>query len=265
MIFFIKNDYFEIMKIKKNGFTLFETMVVIVVACIILSSAIYLENILTSSRVVDLQSQFNQVRVASEMFKELYGQLPGDIDYTIEPDITTEVGNNNGLIGNNVIVNSEVFNFFPHLAKTGMISSKNMNETSTPVKSDIQKYLMPSEMEYINFYVLASDLNGKYNKLNRIFLINNRNAELLNAVIARKIDCKFDNCEPTTGKILSYNLVNVSESAEYRKCVIMKDGKLIYNTKSKYSNCTSAIIQLLNLKDKNKIKGNINDKFYKIK
>lgn len=249
----------------KRAFSLLEMFIVLIIASIFITSLNYFFDIFEASKIKLFQSKIENIRVATKNFENLYGDLPGDTRQNIEPNIVTQVGNGDGFIGDSSILNKEVFNFFPHLVKAKLIGSSADSEKNDNIFNlqDMKNYFYSNE-NGIYFYILASNINNNFNKINRIYMLSTSKNTFFNAKVAKRIDCKFDDCNPISGKIISYNHSIYDKYDNYEKCIKNGAGKIKYNIDSKASNCVNSITYVLDLKDINKINGIYNGNYVNI-
>lgn len=116
--------------IKKNGFSLIEISIVLIIIGLIIASVVVGASMIRVAKVSNLVVEIREYRTAAAAFQEKYSEYPGDgIEITksgIGNLSINDAGNNDGIIGD---VNStepylqkESYEFFKHLSAAGMIA-----------------------------------------------------------------------------------------------------------------------------------------------
>lgn len=87
-------------KAKLSGFSLVELAIVLIIIGLIVGGVLKGQDLVESARVNSIQTQLNEIRVASSTFLNKYDDLPGDIaDVTVvSSDTNLKSGNGNGRI-----------------------------------------------------------------------------------------------------------------------------------------------------------------------
>lgn len=199
--------------IKKNGYTIVEISILVVILSIILSIFVNVNLKKDSSSVKKVISDIQTYKSAINEFKRKYGFLPGDIKKTQifslsetntdgnENNIIEDINQQNGLEDQNLKLDGEIANFWLHLYKSGFIDN---NERIFPYIDYLQTGILIFSDGTENYFHLA--VNG-VNKNKEIETIFN-----LTPYQAYQIDSKLDDGLPTTGNIFVYggNFINNS-------------------------------------------------------
>jgi prepilin-type N-terminal cleavage/methylation domain-containing protein len=110
------------------GFSLVELAIVLLVIGLIIGGVLKGQELLESARLKSLLTQVNEYRVASSIFQERYGALPGDYSKArehIRADLLN--GNGDGIIEGPGLsshgTGHEALSFWTHLAAAGLIAA----------------------------------------------------------------------------------------------------------------------------------------------
>lgn len=110
---------------KEEGFSLVEISIALLIIGILVAGILKGQDLLENARLKSLVSQVNEYRIATNVFQDRYGALPGDYakaSQYIDPSLSN--GNDNGKIeGQGLAVGQEAFSFWAHLAKANLIST----------------------------------------------------------------------------------------------------------------------------------------------
>lgn len=195
------------LKRKKSGFSLIELSLVIIIIAIIIVAIVSGQALVTNSKLVSTSSVVKKIRIAATTFQEIYGYLPGDISEG-DSTIFEKKGDGNGFVGDGSPLNSESINFFTHLSKTKLIE-ENYEKTAAPssVTALNSDYYPETKFKNVYLYMGASDLGNNFNRINRMMVVtSDTSSPVINAKVALKYNCKFDNCDPVSGNIVSVNV-----------------------------------------------------------
>ena len=259
-------------KKNKRAYTLVESSIVLIIISIAVLATVSARSLIINSRIISICSIVKKVKVASITFEEIFDRLPGDISSENGTSNFKSVGNEDSFIGDGDPLNKESINFFVQLYKSNLLEETYINSTPPSSISKINSSYYPeTKFAGLFVYVGASDFNGTFNRANRFMLVSNTGISPFDGKVASMYNCKFDNCDPTSGNIISLNVnydydtttskndinfineataSSTKESKILASCIVKdKNGKIIYNRISKTSNCANGTFELLN-KDK---------------
>ncbi len=120
---------------RQGGFSLVELAIVLIIIGLIVGGVLKGQDLIESARVNAIQTQLNEIRVASSNFTNKYDNLPGD---TPDPDLfgadDATAGGGNGRIDNGERLNtditaSESVAFWYHLVQSGLLGGVDLNCT----------------------------------------------------------------------------------------------------------------------------------------
>ena len=172
---------------------------------------------MTASRIITLTNELTQYSFAAEQFSAKYGNLPGIIDNpqkilgnTAKSKIDDEKIDTNAINESASITNAESINFFNHLYLSGLLGESSAPFVGTnedlSSKSEITKdsnyYPRLKSIKSMFIYVRGDDIDGNYNKLNRLTVSNYSSGILgINADLIFGLDNKVDDGLPLSGLI----------------------------------------------------------------
>ncbi|MFK5968569.1 MAG: prepilin-type N-terminal cleavage/methylation domain-containing protein [Candidatus Marithrix sp.] len=86
------------MKIK-NGFTLVEIAIVLIIIGLFMGTVLKGTELITNAKIKNIENNYSSIARAITIYRENYHKLPGDDDGANRFDSTLKVGNGNGIIG----------------------------------------------------------------------------------------------------------------------------------------------------------------------
>jgi len=86
------------MKIK-NGFTLVEIAIVLIIIGLFMGTVLKGTELITNAKIKNIENNYSSIARAVTIYRENYHTLPGDDDGANRFDSTLKVGNGNGIIG----------------------------------------------------------------------------------------------------------------------------------------------------------------------
>lgn len=214
---------------QQSGFSLVELAIALTVIGLLLAGVIKGRELMDNARASRLIAEVKQYDSAAIAFKDVYGQLPGDLTNPARvPDCTgapcTDIeGNGNGIVGlvyTNVSMASD-FNvaylsatsenrgFWIQLAKAGMITSINKNYNGTPSVLGLDYPETPfTGVGFDVYYWLERDpydfISGHYIKT-KTAPLDGIVRPLLSSAIVAQIDRKIDDGKPLSGRVIGWN------------------------------------------------------------
>lgn len=106
----------------KNGFTLIELAIVLVIIGLILGGILVGRDLIKAAEMRSLAKQIDEIKTAVQAFKLKYNCLPGDCPNATQFLSSTGNGNGNGNIGDFLAPpQSEPYRFWQHLGSSGLI------------------------------------------------------------------------------------------------------------------------------------------------
>lgn len=126
----------------KNGFTLLELSIVIVIIGLIAGGVLIGRDLIELAQLRRQISQFEEFNTAINSFRGKYNCIPGDCANAVKFDLGDD-GDGSGVVGDwsdgliipstseNTLYNQESINFWQHLANAQLIEN-NFSQTSTP-------------------------------------------------------------------------------------------------------------------------------------
>lgn len=220
---------------KEDGFSLIEMAMVLVIIGLCLAGILKGQELLESARLKSVLTQVNSYRLATTIFYDRYGSLPGDFNQAkelIAPSLKN--GNNDGRITGPGLSNSlnsgdhEALSFWSHLAEAGLISSPgtssnkstqdhfNQGAPSSKVGGGFTVQYAPDTLD--GHWFMLGEENG-----------NQGDGPLLTPLQALTIDKKADNGDPLSGNIQARN----GKGAHHKGCI--KNNT--YNLENKEAAC----------------------------
>lgn len=230
------------MKNKKNGYSIVELSVVIIIVSIILSALISWKYSFKQTKVLKTVVEIKAIRHATDTFITNYGYLPGDALNTVSlgiSNINTD-GNGNKLIEAKYYsiedaidlkkekLNNESIYFWLHLYNTHLLKRNELGEVYKTISLNKNLYYSVFNYEKDNYLHLGSV------KINNILKYSPFSLTPIEAFI---IDKKIDDSLSNNGKIQTVNGTHTSEF--FNKEIKNYDcsDKLEYNVKNKNRAC----------------------------
>lgn len=196
----LKNKYIKLMQQPlKNGFSLYEMSVVILILALIIAGVMGGQNILHQSRLQRVLIEWNEYLNAVNSFYDEYAQLPGDIN-----NASTFLNTSNNGNGNGIIESSERYFAWEHLSLAERIPGAAYNGTSDEPSLDV----ITINASWILQSLSTSLYRIGANTTNALILNNGAtvNSPAISASDAQIIDNKGDDGLATSGSILSYGV-----------------------------------------------------------
>lgn len=111
---------------QENGFTLVELAIALMVIGLLIGGVLKGQELIENARVTATMRQIKAFDTAAMIFRNTYNALPGDIKKPNRiPNCTSAIcniaGTGNGKIGDWNTQLTEIYNFFPHMVKAGML------------------------------------------------------------------------------------------------------------------------------------------------
>lgn len=172
---------------------------------------------MTASRIITLTNELTQYAFAAEQFSAKYGNLPGIIENpqkifgsTAKSKIDDDKIDRNAINESASVTNAESINFFNHLYLSGLLGESSMPfvgtnndlNSSNEITKDSNYYPTLKSIKSMFIYVRGDDINGNYNKLNRLTVSNYSSSILgINADLIFGLDNKVDDGLPLSGLI----------------------------------------------------------------
>lgn len=203
-----------------SGFSLVELAIVLVVIGLIIGGVLKGQQLIESARLKSVLSQLNEFRLATGIFIDRFGGLPGDYPHAKEYIHASLCnGNGNGVIeGAGLQVGSEAQQYWMHLARAQLISLSGQVDKR---KSGFGNSAPASRLGggYTVVYHPADDMPGHW------YLLGDVNGDrgdgaLLTPAQAFSLDQQVDTGLPTSGRVRGFTGSGAGE-----ECV--KEG--IYN------------------------------------
>jgi hypothetical protein len=220
-------------KNSEAGFSLVELAIVLLVIGLIIGGILKGQELLESARLKSLLTQVNEYRVATSIFLEKYGALPGDYDKAKEYiDDKLQNGNGDGKIDGPGLASHgaghEALSFWSHLAAAGLISPPGENSSgghatfgkgapSTRIGGGFT--IVYGEFDSAKHWFVAGTENG-----------DKGNGALLTPMQALSLDQKIDSGNPLNGQFR----VKEGAGAAPNSCITNRG---LYNSKTKTAAC----------------------------
>ncbi len=196
-------------KQSQAGFSLVELAIVLIIIGLIVGGVLKGQDLVESARVNSIQTQLNEVRVASSTFLNKYDDLPGDITSADAVLVQSGLGSNgdgNGRVGGTGVnrlgaTATEPTWFWQHLRAAGLLGGIATESTGVlPATSGLQSRVG-------GFYTINYEtINGITSHWIRLGTTTgaaptDNNVAVLSPNQLRGIDTKGDDGLPNTGKV----------------------------------------------------------------
>jgi len=212
----------------KNGFTLIEISIILVILGLIVGGVLVGKDLIRNAKIHQVISDINQFNTAINTFQEKFDFLPGDMPNAYEyfdssgtnticgsnnADLAGCNGNGNGIIEGVSSTYGEYIRALLHLSLANIIPQQNYVFAITRRnRSDVENapfntIAMPTQLKNVGiaFTVINTSENyfaiGKYISLSEPKL----RGSFLSSTEAYSVDTKTDDAQPDTGKIRGRN------------------------------------------------------------
>ncbi len=195
---------------KKSGFTLIELSIVLVIISLIAAGVVSGREMIHTSRLSALASDYLKYQTAFNMFELKYDQVPGDFNEATSywPGVSRN-GNNDGTYSNSL----ERTSFFDHLAHAGLTEGI-YDHTESSIIIGTSRPASPFDgiaidMEYLSaIYYFTGDAAAADYPADIILTLRYNNSgsrDTLTPEDTKFIDKKLDNGLPGSGKLIGYS------------------------------------------------------------
>lgn len=262
----------------RNGFTLIEMAVVIIIIALIAGGIFTARGMVRTAEVQSIITEVDRYNSAMQIFVERYGQMPGDFTeaethwgtdgeggcpattFNTNRKQATCNGDGDGQIGGTVATRGEWFRAWQHLANAGVVEGLYSGTGGYTTINNAAPFIMPKSGfgtgAYMPRYLemaAASSENFAYTKSRHVFELGTPNAncsggaDLSNCLSntgfirgedAAVIDIKLDDGRPGSGKVMARPLGAVLTP----NCTTTTDAATaIYNANSDENACALII------------------------
>ena len=242
----------------ESGFSLVELAIVLIIIGLIVGGVLKGQDLVESAQVNALQTQLNEIRVASNTFQTKYEAMPGDMPFAdlFAPSGEIFSGNGNGRLDNDgadgtrngaisgTTNTNEPTAFWLHLAQAGLLGGISIDcgapetctvNTTTGLNARVGGY-----------YTIAWDDVGGEADVRSHWIVLGEDPETGNinssAVITplqlRSIDVRSDDGRPNTGLVLG--LGNDGASTDAVNCATGTDDTATYTPEDEAKACYAA-------------------------
>lgn len=186
------------------GFSLVELAIVLVVIGLIIGGVLKGQQLIESARLKSVFSQLNEFRLATGIFMDRFGGLPGDFPHAKEYiHSSLQNGNGNGMIeGSGLQTGTEAQQYWMHLSHAQLISFSGKGD-GKKVGFGITAPASRIGGGFTVAYHPKEDMPGHWYLLGEA---NNEqgDAALLTPVQALSLDQQSDTGVPTSGRVRSF-------------------------------------------------------------
>ncbi|MEN8236247.1 MAG: prepilin-type N-terminal cleavage/methylation domain-containing protein [Pseudomonadota bacterium] len=186
------------------GFSLVELAIVLVVIGLIIGGVLKGQQLIESARLKSVLSQLNEFRLATGIFIDRFGGLPGDFQHAKEYiHSSLRNGSGNGIIeGAGLQAGTEAQQYWMHLSKAQLISFSG-SENSDSIGFGITAPASRLGGGYTVVYHPESDMPGHWYLLGEA-LNGHGDGALLTPAQALSLDQQVDTGMPTSGRVRSF-------------------------------------------------------------
>lgn len=214
----------------QEGFSLVELAIVLIIIGLIVGGVLKGQELIESARVNSVQTQLNEIRVASTTFLNKYGDLPGDIqaaDAGRLPGAPNFGGDGNGRVdtaagtpenerlstGTDV---TESTAFWQHLRLAGLIGGVTENSGNPGVTTGNEALASRVGGIYSILFETRNDSSGHWIQLGTepATADGNNDDPILTPNQLRGIDVKSDDGVPTSGNIGGFNATTATDCVD---------------------------------------------------
>ena len=206
---------------KKNGFTLVELSIVLVIIGLLIGGILVAQSMIRSTKIQAFVRQLGQFDAAVENFYTTYGELPGD-----SAKFDSAVGNSDDSIN----CASDTFDqecpyFWPQLSAVGLKSETGANYVPTYANTfPFSAPNAPKAKIGTNSGVIVRSSNDDYGKVVNVYYIGNWTASTAADTIhldnsisgpdALAVDTKIDDGNGTTGNVQGATTSGVADFSD---------------------------------------------------
>ena len=239
-------------KTKQAGFTLVELAIVIVIIGLIVGGVLVGQDMIKAAELRAAIGQIEKLDTAVNVFRNKYNGIPGDLanpanfGFTAPSAAATKQGN--GVLDAALQqLDEEPGLFFAHLSSANLIpdsiSRTTAQVTSTTMTTTLSSYVPVSKLGK-GIMLIAQSTGG----VNHYMLDNaslaasgalTYNHSAMSPMIAYNVDSKFDDGNPTTGKVMAVDDLTTAASSTAHAGA--NSGSCVDSTAVTYQTSTQAI------------------------